>query len=206
MAARIRGEKIWERMEAVCKIASLPDWDRGFMDSICKAYQKWNGLTPKQFSTFEKIERRNSEEAQAERETWAENYTDEMRENVLVMAKYYEHTAYFSELVTRVLMAHASGKDVLLTPKQYRAMTSNKFAVKVLNNHFSEPMFKVGEMAVVRNTQGIPAYMRARTVTILSHPDKGHRPAKGGKAVEVFIHETGMKVRINERDLKNFKG
>ena len=206
MAARIRGEKIWERIEAVCKIASLPDWDRGFMDSICKAYQKWNGLTPKQFSTFEKIERRNSEEAQAERETWAENYTDEMRENVLVMAKYYEHTGYFNELVTRVLMAHAGGKDVLLTPKQYRAMTSNKFAVKVLNNHFSEPMFKVGEMAVVRNTQGQPAYMRARIVTILSHPDKGHRPAKGGKAVEVFIHETGMKVRINERDLKNFKG
>ena len=206
MAARIRGEEIWERIEAVCKIGSLPDWDRGFMDSICQAYQKWNGLTPKQFSTFEKIEKRNSKEAQAERETWAETYSDEMRESVLVMAKHYEYTEYFKELAARVLLAHARGEDVILTPKQYRAITGNKFATKVLDNHYSAPMFKVGEMAVVRNAQTVPAYMRARTVTILSHPDTGHKPAKGGKAVEVFIHETGMKIRINERDLKNFKG
>ena len=206
MAARIRGEKIWDRMVAVGKIESLPDWDRGFMESICQAYKKWQGLSPKQLATFEKIEKRNSKEAQAERESWAENYTDDMRERALVMARYYEVTGYFNELATRVLLAHTKGEDVLLTPKQYRAMTTNKFAVKVLNNHFAEPMFEIGGMAMFRSTQGIPAHMQGKTVTILLHPDTGHKPAKGGKAVEVFIHETGMKAKTNERDLKNFKG
>lgn len=206
MAARIRGEKIWDRMEAVCKIESLPDWDRGFMESICKAYEKWQGLTPKQLTTFEKIEKRNSVDAQAERESWAENYSDEMRENVLVMAKYYEFTGYFNELATRVLLARERSEDVVLTPKQYRAMTSNKFAVKVLNNHFAEPMFEVGGLAMFRKAQSVPHHLQGKTVTILLHPDSGHKPAKGGKAVEVFIHETGMKAKANERDLKNFKG
>ena len=206
MAARIRGEEIWERMEAVCKIESLPDWDRGFMESISEAYQKWNSLTPNQFSTFEKIEKRNSEEARLERETWTENYSDEMRENVLVMARYYEFTGYFNELCTRVLLAHARGEDVTLTPKQYRAITGNKFATKVLNNHYSEPMFEVGGLAMFRSAQSVQHHLQGKTVTILSHPDSGHAPAKGGKAVEVFIHETGMKAKANERDLKKFKG
>ena len=206
MGARIYGEKIWVRIAAVQALKNLPQWDQGFIESISEAYKKWKGLTPKQFETFKKIEKRNSAEAQEERLHWDENYTDEMREQVLVCAKYYLYTGYFLDLARKILDATEKGEDIIISPKQYRAMTHNKFATKILNNHFAEPLFKVGEMAMFRRHKGVGPHLHGKIVTILEHPNDGHRPAKGGKAVEVFVHELSLKYKTHERDLKVFKG
>jgi hypothetical protein len=95
---------------------------------------------------------------------WRENFTEEMREKMRVVAHYYRNHSVgesrragnrwsdippgneFRELAGMIL----ADPDYIPPRKKYNAMCNNHYAKKILKSHFSIPRFSVGDLVVPR--------------------------------------------------------
>jgi hypothetical protein len=147
---------------------------------------------------LEKIEGRYSDEAVAQRETWHDSYTPEMAERMRIAAAYYaSNPPYYADLARSVL---ADPTGFVPSEKQYRAITENKYALKVLDAHFSEPKFPVGAKIMGRSTggpmrgkMGFVMKTDAKPVVNAARGTKVYMVLPVGEAVPVFVEERHLK-------------
>lgn len=72
--------------------------------------------------------------------------TEEVQEQIRVMIEYYRPSGYFKSYIR----LYDAGKN--LNQTQYEKLCKNKYADKVLAAHFSEPLFKVGDLVSIRGS------------------------------------------------------
>ena len=88
------------------------------------------------------------------------------------------------------------------TPKQYSAITGNKFAQAVLMNSLDEPKFAVASMVEFRKAARVSYGLRGKLALILRALPEVQTHAKGGKRYEVLPVGQVIPVICEERDLK----
>ena len=179
-------------------------WAGEFVKSLTDQIKTGRSLSPRQVQILTKIESENSAEQLAASQAFASDYVanaDGMRDKALIVARYYEHTGYFGNLVTNL------DEDPAYVPseKQYRKMVENKYAQKVLACHHAAPKYAVGSFVALRS--GASWADRQATgnkpcVVIQTNAAPITSAARGAKKYKVLPIGSAKPVIVEERHLK----
>jgi len=169
-----RFKNLLERMESQKKVIKL-QWmknvierDIDFILSLSQSFATYARLSSRQNEFFEKIEIKYQEDKLIEERRWYENFSSEQREKMKIVSQYYLHEGqYFYNLSEKAL------KDESFIPseKQYKSFVENKYASKVLEEHFKKPSFEENSLVTIRS---IKSNSSAR---YLSYPNLEVRPS-----------------------------
>lgn len=201
-----RGAPILKRLNTLLARVEGNQWAGGFVMSLSQQVQGGRDLSEKQVAILEKVERENSDEAIASRETWHLDYGAEKRERATVAARYYRETSnYFRDLVNSIL----EKPDFIPTQRQYKSITENKYAQKVLDAHYAAPKYAVGSFVSMRSSA--PWSSRGRTgnkpcVVIQTDAAPIVSAARGVKRYKVLPIGSAVPVIVEERHIKTARG
>lgn len=146
---------------------SISDRDREFMGSLQDQYVAKGSLTEKQIACLVRAEEKYSPEALAELENWTERYRSELRPTAVICANYYVSTQYFRDLSVSI----ATKEDFVPTPRQYKAMCCNKYALKAIATATDPPLFEIGALCKIRkNTNTRPTHHNELALVVSNHP------------------------------------
>ena len=192
---------ILERITALGSNPHTDDWTRGFCESITEGFKKYNGLTEGQYRTFIQKEAQNNPDEIAKREDWRKNYSDEMREDARIVARYYlANPPYFGDLARRVLVED----DFIPTQKAYRSMVNNKYAQKVLKVSRNSPSFANGSMVLPRASAPWAIKRKMQKGAIIIEPNSGPivSAARGANIYTVLPVGCAETLKVQERWIK----
>ena len=198
---RVTNETIAPRLKTLIKEGKLPDNTVSFIQSLVEANEKYSGLTSRQYSALESIEKRFSAEAVAERKAWAGEYTDERRSVAKICAEYYlANPPYYRDLAEKVL----NDPDFVPTERQWRALCENKYAKKVLTATRDEAKYPVGSMVMGRANAG--REIRGRMLVVIeTDASPVVKAARGTKVYRVLPVGSPATLLVEERDIKRTK-
>ena len=139
-------EKCAKGMKILLNNHEVTDYERGVMESMLQQWTKRCHLSDKQISFYEKIAANYTENALMAKKAWEESFTEKSKEDLRIIAGYYKSQgSYFLALADKVL----SDKDYIPNAAQFKKMCENKYAEKVLNEHYREPKYEVGKIVYV---------------------------------------------------------
>ena len=195
-----------KRLEGLATRVTAGSWDEGFVVSLTKQVKSNRQLSEKQLSVLSKIEARYSPEAVAAVAEWKKQYSSsgEMQLNAKIAASYYMETGYFRDLATNIL----ENSEFVPTEKQYRSITGNKYAQKILSAWFDAPKYASGSYVYFRaNAPGAVRRGQTRPGVILkTNATYPKTAAKGAKMYQVLPFGSAVPVLVEERYLKQARG
>ena len=187
------------------KIDDGSSWDAGFVESLTSQVKSGRELSAKQQQILAKVNSRYSADALAALDAFANEYrtSDLMQERFRIMVAYYKASGYYGNITSRVT------EGFVPTKKQYDALTSNKYAAKILTGWESAPKFAPGSMALVRSTAArAGAVWRAAgngklpVVIVAENASAPSSACKGNKVYKVLPVGCAQTFMVEERDLK----
>ncbi len=206
-AAAERGGPMLKRLSALSARVEGNQWASGFVMSLSLQIQGGRELSEKQIKILQKIESENSDEAIAKRSSWEQDYDAEKRERATVAAQYYRGSSggYFRDLVSKIL----DNPDFVPTYRQYKSITENKYAQKVLDAHFAAPKYAVGSFVSMRSSapwNGRKMAGNKPCVVIQTDAAPIISAARGVKRYKVLPIGSAMPVVVEERHIKAARG
>jgi hypothetical protein len=197
-----------QRLKALKKLTKPNSWAAGFAESLETQNATGRTLSEKQLQTLEKLEREHSPKVKAERKKWFANYDDIQREEAKICAEYYiKNPPYFGDLAKKIL----ENKNFVPTEKQWKAITQNKYAQRVLNNHNSTPRFDVNSVVQLRKTASLPLpynslkILKTKIAFILQVDVEAASAVKGGRWYNILFAGEAAPIKVMEKDLKPAK-
>lgn len=190
--------------------------------SFINASEKYGGLTPRQASYFESIQKQYSAEHQAEIENCRDRLLndEEYQNDLKIVAAFYDITGYYRNIVVRLQDWFRGEGDV---PANYHAsidrMLNNKYAQQVLESHKTAPLYPLGSLVTPRGHSSVAASTWRTIYGLLTNQaciitkidskpiDKSltYNKARGGtRYYTIFVPSLGRSYDIIERDLKRF--
>ena len=179
-------------------------WAVTFITSLKGQLSMGRELSPRQTEILKKVEDRHSDKAQAMRESWASNFSSEMREKLVIAARYYlANPPYFGDIAKKAL----EDDSYVPSERSYRKMVENKYATKVIESTLSEPKFKAGSHVAIRKTASIGLHSTRRTNGVVLKVDAAPvtSAARGSKVYSVLFFGDSKATLIEERWLKKGK-
>ena len=190
------------RVKKLIDSPHLSDWEEGFLSSLKTSLDKWGRLTAKQHSAFQSIESRNDP---ARVVAWTENFTGEMREQVVFAASYYKaNPPYFSDVAERIL----TDEKYIPSEKLYRKLVDNRYVQRAIANAAAAPKFPAGSMAMVRdslNVQHRLTSLRGQLVMVIDVEENVRSATKGARKVTILPVGDDQTIITEERYLKTAK-
>jgi hypothetical protein len=124
-----------------------------------------------------------------------------MQQKAHIVASYYSITGYYGSLADNIL--HTEG--FVPTEKQYKSITNNKFAKKILEAWYADPKYPVGSYVVVRDTA--PGMVRGKAknapcVILKTNAAYPRCAAKGTKIYQVLPFGSPAAIMVEERHVK----
>ena len=183
-------------------------WAGGFVESLTEQVASGRNLSPRQIEILEKIESEHSDEAINAAATWDANFSDDMRDRLTVVARYYRREGYFTNLVDRALTPDGQATAFIPTEKQYRKITENKYAQKVLTAHYDAPKYAAGSMVQLRASAGYLAHSKAqdKPCVVISTTEPIVSACKGAKMYRILPIGSATMLTIEERHSKKARG
>jgi hypothetical protein len=182
--------------------SSLTDWERSFMGSLLDSAKKWGRLTAKQHEVYQRIEKKLDPVALAARKDWQESWSPDKRESLLFAARYYKaNPPYFGDVATRIL----DDFGYVPSEKLYRKMVENRYVQRALQNTQTGPLYDVGSMATIRNSEsvgGSARMYRGKDVIVLEVEEKAMSAVKGARIYKVLPVGSVTPIETQERFLK----
>ena len=124
----------------------ISNWEKGFVESVTAQYEQKGRLSERQVAILDKVFKKASPDARAERQKWADSWTEEKKTVLALIANYYKHAGYFSNMVKKV----EDNPDYIPTKNEYEKFCENKWALKVRKNEKVAPLWTVGQFAKIR--------------------------------------------------------
>ena len=179
-------------------------WAVTFITSLKGQLSMGRELSPRQTEILKKVEDRHSDKAQAMRESWASNFSSEMREKLTIAARYYlANPPYFGDIAKKAL----EDDSYVPSERSYRKMVENKYATKVIESTLAEPKFNAGSHVAIRKTASIGLHSTRRTNGVVLKVDAAPvtSAARGSKVYSVLFFGDSKATLIEERWLKKGK-
>ena len=179
-------------------------WAVTFITSLKGQLSMGRELSPRQTEILKKVEDRHSDKAQAMRESWASNFSSEMREKLAIAARYYlANPPYFGDIAKKAL----EDDSYVPSERSYRKMVENKYATKVIESTLAEPKFNAGSHVAIRKTASIGLHSTRRTNGVVLKVDAAPvtSAARGSKVYSVLFFGDSKATLIEERWLKKGK-
>ena len=155
MRKKITDVKVLERIGKLREFDRLTNWESNFLESITESFSTWNGLTPRQYEIFAKIEKKHTDpSAIKEWENWIKEYDDKKRKVAKIVSEYYvaenerNSTGYWGTLPSKIL----NDNKFIPTRNQYEKMTGNNYAKRAIAAATEDARFPVGSIARIRKS------------------------------------------------------
>ena len=126
----------------------ISNWEKGFIESVTSQYEQKGRLSERQVAILDKVFKKASPDARAERQKWLDSWTEEKKAVLNLIADYYQHAGYFSNMVKKV----KDNPDYIPTKTEYEKFCENKWALKVRKNEKVAPIWTVGQFAKIRQS------------------------------------------------------
>jgi len=188
----------------------LTDYDRRMLESYSYQLERKSKLSDKQIEVLQSISDKYKDTTIMEE--WEAGFTGKKLVNLLVLAYYYSRvvedaytgdgTRKFKALSKRILH-----DKYLPSKREYQSLSTNKYALKVLQSHNKEPKFSVGQKIYPKKGAQSPTFkklqnggfvLRADAEPVISH-------AKGAKRYLVLPVGLSYGVVIEERHMTTRK-
>lgn len=163
-------------------------------------------LTENQIRALNHIEKSYLNPERGPRGAWQQQWDARKKEIATICAKYYaENPPYFNDLSHRIL----NEEFFVPTEIEFNKLTKNKYAKKVLSEHYSEPLHAETAMVCLR----VPAIKRLDmpelrdTPLMILRTNAGPiiRAAAGSKRYLVLPITSDAPFLVEERDIKKYK-
>jgi len=196
------------RLQALTSRVTEGSWAGGFVESLTEQVASGRNLSQRQLEILERIEGEHSDEAMNAAAAWNNNFSDDMRERLTVAARYYRREGYFTNLVDRALTPDGQPTAFIPTEKQYRKITENKYAQKVLTAHYDAPKYPAGSMVQLRPSSGYLARSKAgdKPCVVISTSEPIVSACKGAKVYRILPIGASEMITIEERHIKKARG
>ena len=184
--------------------SSLSDWERSFMGSLLDSAKKWGRLTAKQHEVFQRIEKKTDPAHQRAISDWRVAWliNPGMHEAIVFAANYYKaNPPYYGEVADRIL----NDSSYIPSEKLYRKMVENKYVQRAIQHAEAGPLYTVGSMATVRNSEsvgGSARMYRGKDVIVLEVEEKVTSAVKGARIYKVLPVGSVEPIETQERFLK----
>ena len=178
---------------------NISDRDRSFVESLKAGIARFGQLSDRQEHALGKVAERYTAEGIANRTAWLETYDADKRSRARVAAEYYRaNPPYYGDLATKVL----DDDDFIPTEKQYKALTENKYAAKVIAAAVADAKYPVntlveGRASCGRNMRGKKAFVlkvNAAPITNAAKGVKKYLVLPVGEATPIVVEEREIKV------------
>jgi hypothetical protein len=196
------------RLQTLTARVTAGSWAGGFVESLTEQVASGRNLSPRQFEILEKIEGEHSDEAINAAASWDSDFSDDMRQRLTVASRYYRRTGYFTNLVDRALTPDGQPTAFIPTEKQYRKITENKYAQKVLAAHFETAKYTAGSMVQLRASAGYLARSKAqdKPCVVIATTEPIVSACKGAKMYRILPIGSATMITIEERHIKKARG
>lgn len=190
-----------DRIKKLAAIPTLSTWEKEFLTSIGQYQLVRNRLTAGQYGTMRKIEEKYSEETVAKQKSFADSFTDEMRENMKIIAGIYReaNSPYHQKLVENIL----SNDQFVPTEEQWNKFMQNKYAVGYLFNAKVAPKYNIGDTVCPSSLDKTENWNTAIVIDNTGILPISH--AVGGKRYSILPYGQMAPVIVEERKIKKHR-
>lgn len=194
----LNGPGIVQRIRDLLTKNGLNDWEKNFLTSINEYATVRNRITAGQYNSFKKIEDKFSDAAVAKHNEFANKFTDEMRENMKIVAGVYRETKspYHQKLVEQIL----SDDKFVPTEEQWNKFMNNKYAQGYVVNAKVAPKFNIGDTVTPSSLDKSQTWKSA--IIIDNAGILPHSHAAGGKRYSILPYGDMKPIVIEERQMK----
>tara|TARA_Y100000593_G_scaffold91248_1_gene179555 strand:- start:722 stop:1363 length:642 start_codon:yes stop_codon:yes gene_type:complete len=201
----------------------LSDWERKFVESVNGQYQKGKeSLSKKQLEWLQKFLDKYTDEYVEEEKAWRENFKQDkkMQTDFRLCVNYYYRTGYYKNIVTRYRNVDLAIE--VPTPTEYKKLTNNKYAQKILTSFYSEPKYAVGSYIALRaNSKGVHGTLITRSgvrlnsretepahncFLVIANDGDPINAAKGTKRYKIMHLGKNVVLHVEEREIKKYRG
>ena len=137
---------IAKRLRNILESEGLSIRDEPFLRSLLENFEKYKGLTPRQFGAMEKIEKRYDPTNIEKRKKWRDNFGEDKRQAVKIIAEYYTGTTYWGTFVAKV----KEDPEYIPSLEDYEKIVNNRYAQRALAAVLTPAKFEVGAMVTLR--------------------------------------------------------
>ena len=201
---RQNNPELVERIEktAARGTSTLTDWERSFLGSLLDSAKKWGRLTARQHEVYQRIERKSDPSHIKAANDWRANFSEEMRAAAVFAANYYKaNPPYFGDAATRILNDSA----YIPSEKLYRKMVLNKYVQRAMQHASTGPLYSVGSMVTVRNSQSVVGSLKAyrgQPVLVVEVQQDVTSATKGSRKYKVLPVGGDKAIETQERYIK----
>lgn len=182
----------------------LNNESRAFVTSLSDFYNKNQGLSDRQLTSFEKIESRFSPQEKAALAIWTETYQKEHLEDAKIVSRYYLSTGYYREIAEKIVKID----NYIPNRSHFLKMLNNKYAQKVLELTRESARFDEQEMVQIRSTlrdevrRSFPTRSaRHRLCFVISNSLPIKNAVAGGKRYAILPIGHHRVIEVEERDI-----
>ena len=176
-------------------------WDHTFVTSLAEQNESGRVLSARQTEILNKIAERYSEASIEKARAWASEYDEAKRVKATRMARYYAKAGYFNDLADRIINDPA----FVPTMKQYNAITSNKYAAKVLAGYENPAKYAVGSTVLPAASCPQGRWFK-RGGLVLTDSETITSACKGNRVYKVLPIGGMRPVSVEERHIKKHRG
>jgi len=188
-------------VEKILNRTDESSWDRGFCESIKGQLANGQRLSDRQHQMFDDIAERHSDDSMQAATDWRSEWTEDKAERFAIMNEYYGKTGYYSNIVDKT-----RNGDYIPTEREFNAVTSNKFAQKILAATFDAPAYSVGSFVKLRanasHTLRAAAGVSGTFMVVKANAAPVTSAAKGAKKYLLLPVGSAKTVIAEEREIK----
>lgn len=187
-----------DRIKNLATRSDLNDWEKEFLTSIGQYQLLKKRLSAGQYNAMRKIEENHSEEKTAKQKQFADSFTDEMRENMKIVAGVYKTTnsPYHGALVKKIL----DDDKFVPTEEQYNKFINNKYAQGYIVNVKVAPKYNIGDTVVPSSMDKYSTWKGAIVIQNTDILPMSH--AAGGKRYMILPYGETNTITVEERTIK----
>ncbi len=197
----LNGPGIVQRIRDLLTKEGLNNWEKEFLTSINEYATVRNRITAGQYNSFKKIEDKHSDAAVAKHNEFAGKFTDEMRENMKIVAGVYRETKspYHQKLVEEIL----SNDKFVPSEEQWNKFMNNKYAQGYVVNAKVAPKFNIGDTVSPSSLDKTECWTTAIVIDNVGILPLSH--AAGGKRYSILPYGSMKPVIVEERKMKKHR-
>jgi len=191
-------------MRALLNNNEITNYERTVLESMLDQANRRGNLTEKQVRFYNSIASNYTENALMEKREWEAGFVGKKLDDLMIIARYYKaQGSYFLALVDKIL----SDDSYIPNKSQYRKLCENKYAQKVLTEHYKEPKFEVGQQVyLVSKAPSVRLDLQRGGIILRANAEPIENSCKGAKKYLVLPIGDPHGVVIEERWLKSRRG
>jgi hypothetical protein len=202
-----------QTLVAAIEVAGGDAWSIGFVRDMARLHAQGRTLSDRQRQILDEKRKQYGPEAIRACKEWEKRWVDspELAERWNVVLDYYkalnerERTSYYSKFI----LGRAANPDLIPHEKAYNKVMENKYAKKIVDGWFDDPLYQRGDFVSIRQARSVPRSVREAcekgAVVIKVNAGIPVTACRGNKLYRLLPVAAVTPLIVEERHIKKLK-